>query len=464
MISSHSLKDELTRTWAPVPFVRPTPLAIAPVAAAVKQRFGGLPVPLPPLPNVLEEAERRLIAGRGALAGLNLKHRKALPYLLWTSPHGWSEHAPLVTDYLAWADQEWPTAPRQLWGHYLLNLNPGTLATERFAAWLGARTAQLTPTLQEFSSQWDLFRPQRGIAKIADALLTGPDLLAELAGLKIDRDRLLRSTFLLSVFAACGRQLPNCRQASGIAATLKGLLAELGDTPLDHMQGPSRLREDARTSLVEGLVTWTKRQGREARAPTLDLLHTLIGDPRLQAPPWSKIAAGVQSTVEQWLTEFTLDVFFAVFRIQQAAHPALVDKSEAFWRSYLKMETISRAWLITGSHGRGIAQRLLRHSFGQFSDAAGADYLGLMLQIGNYVILEMNQNDNTLFWRTGDRDMPGFFEPLYHRETLIQKCPLHPTKTDVGRFRLDHKAGWMLKCDSRIRRISGVSPRLWPYS
>ena len=464
MISSHSLSDALGRPWTPVRFVRPAQLAIAPVAAAVKRRFGGLPVPLPPLPNVLEEAERRLIAGRGALSGLEPRHRKALPYILWTSPRGWSDNEQLVTDYLAWADQEWPTALRHLWGHYLLNLNPGTLATERFAAWFATRHDKLTPTLREFSSEWELFKPERAIAKVADALLTGLDLSAALTDVKIDRDQLLRSTFLLNVFEAYGRQLPNCRQSAGITETLKDLLAALGDTPLDIMQGPSRLREGARKSLVEGLVTWTKRQDKDARTPTLNLLRILIGDPRLPSPHWGSIEAGVRITVEHWLTEFTLGAFFEIFRIRNAAQAALVDKSEAFWRSYLKMETVSRAWLITGTNSRSLSKRLLGTSYGQFSDAGGADYLGLLLQIGNYVILETNQNDSTLFWRTADRDMPSFFEPLYNRQQLIQRCPLHPTKTDLGRLRLDHTTGWMLKCDRTIRRISGVSPRLWPYS
>ncbi|MGV0951411.1 MAG: EH signature domain-containing protein [Azonexus sp.] len=458
------LSDELSRTWAPVQFVRPAHLAIQPVVEDLERRFGGIPVPLPPLPNLLAETERYLIAGRGDISGLDQRHRKAVPYILWTSPRGWSENERLVRDYLAWADRDWRTAPRQLWGHYLLNLNPGSLATDRFAAWLDARADRLTPTLREFSKKWDLFRPERGIARIAGSLLTGPDLIAEIAGLKIDRDKLLRSTFLLSVFESFGRQLHNYHQSSGIAARLKGLLAELGDTPLHHMQGPSTLRQGALKSLVEGLVTWATRLGKEVRAPTLDLLHTLIGDPRLHSPHWSNIETGVQTTVEHWLTEFTLGAFFAVFRIQHAANPTMVEKSEAFWRSYLNMEKISRAWLITGGTGRGIAKRLLGTSFGQFSDAAGADCLGLMLQIGNYVILEMNQNDSTLFWRAGDQDMPEFFEPLYHRKDLIHRCPLHPTKADVGRFRLDHNTGWMLKCDSTIRRISGVSPRLWPYS
>ena len=107
------LTDELTRKWIAVRFVRPTTLAIAPVAQDLERRFGGVPVPLPPLPNLLEEAERRLIAGKGDICGLDRRHRKALPYILWTSPREWSQNEQSVQDYLAWADRDWRTAPRR---------------------------------------------------------------------------------------------------------------------------------------------------------------------------------------------------------------------------------------------------------------------------------------------------------------------------------------------------------------
>ncbi len=451
------LRDELTRKWTPVRFMRPATLAIAPVAQDLERRFGGVPVPLPPLPNLLEETERRLNAGKGDISGLDRRHRKAVPYILWTSPREWSQNERLVKDYLAWADRDWRTAPRQLWGHYLLNMNPGSLATDRLATWLDARADRLTPTLREFSRKWDLFKPERGIAKVAASLLTGSDFIAEIASLRIDRDKLLRSAFLLSVFAALGRQLNNYRLSSGIATTLKELLADLGDTPILNMQGPGSLRQAALKSLVEGLVNWTDKLGKEARNPTLDLLHTLIGDPRLHAPRWNTIEAGVRETVERWLTEITLGAFFEVFRIQNAVNPKMVAEREAFWRRYVEMDKVSRAWLITGTNGLSIAKRLLDKSFGCFSDGAGPDHLGLMLQIGNYVILEMNQNGSTLFWNAGDKEMPGFFQPRYNRTKLIHMCPLHLTETDVGRFRLYHNSGWTFKYESAIRTWTGVS-------
>ncbi|HYN77373.1 MAG TPA: EH signature domain-containing protein [Lamprocystis sp. (in: g-proteobacteria)] len=414
-------------------------------------------MPLPPMPNLLEETERRLIAGKGDISGLDRRHLKALPYILWTSPRGWSENERLVKDYLARSDRDWRTAPRRLWGHYLLNMNPGSLATDRLATWLAARADRLTPTLRDFSRKWSLFKPERGIAKVASSLLTGPDLIVEIGGLRIDRDKLLRSAFLLSVFAALGRQLQEYRQSSPISGTLKDLLADLGDTPILNMQGPSGLRQGAQKSLVEGLVNWTDKLGKEARNPTLDLLHTLIGDPRLHSPRWNKIEAGVRGTVERWLTEITLGAFFEVFRIQNAVNPKMVAEREAFWRRYVELNKVSRAWLITGSNGLSIAKRLLDKSFGYFSDGAGADHLGLMLQIGNYVILEMNQNGSTLFWSAGDKEMPGFFQPTYSRKELLRMCPFFPTETDVGRFRLCHNSAWTLRYESAIRTWTGVS-------
>ena len=81
----------------------------------------------------------------------------------------------------------------------------------------------------------------------------------------------------------------------------------------------------------------------------------------------------------------------------------------------MQKKKISRAWLITGLNGINTAERLLGKSFGQFSDGATADHLGLMLQIGGYIILEMNQNGSTLLWPAADPQMPGFFQPKYQR-------------------------------------------------
>lgn len=445
------LKAALSRPWRAVRFVRPQALAIQTMAETLERKFGGAPVELPPPRNLLDEVEKRLIASRGDIFGLDPKQCKAVPYILWISPQGWSENARLVNDYLAWADQHWRTAPRRLWRHYLLNMQPESLATQRFARWIEARADKLTPSLREFSMHWELFQPERAVAKIAGSLLAGAHLIDEITGLRVNRETLLKSACLLSVFKALGQRLRDYPHSSNISGTLKQLLASLGDNPIHKMQGQGNLGEAAQKSLVEGLVIWAGRQA-DAIDPTLDFLHIFIGDPRLYPARWTAIDSNVRQTVEWWLTEKTLEAFFQVFKIQNTVNPGMVAEREKFWRGYMKK--ISRAWLITGANGLGIAERLLGKSFGQFSDGATADHLGLMLQIGGHIILEMNQNGSTLLWPSADPQMPGFFQPKYQRGPLINLCS---QALGAERFRMTHHRGWQSKYETEILRRTGVS-------
>jgi hypothetical protein len=153
-----------------------------------------------------------------------------------------------------------------LWKHYVLNMDPGSLATRRLGHWLATRADGLPPTLRDFSRNWALFDPLRGIGKVAESLLVGADFVGNLTGLGIGEDDIRRSAFLLSVLESLGQQLRGYGQASEIAVTLKTLLGPLGERPTLEMQGAQDPRQGALKSLVEGLVLWADRQGESAIA------------------------------------------------------------------------------------------------------------------------------------------------------------------------------------------------------
>jgi len=449
-------KDELNRIRVTVRFVRPSKLAIQVVAQELEQRFGGVPPLLAPLPNVVEEAEKRLIAGQGDISKLDRRQCKAVPYILWSSPR-WSNNARLIGDYLAWADREWRTAPRQLWRHYLLNMEPGSLATQRLGDWLDIRADKLPPALHDFSRKWSLFSPQLAIRKLAGSLLSGSDFIAEIEKLRIGRKTLLESAFLLSVLQALGQRLQDYRQRSDITITLKSLLADLGETPTYKMHGPEDLRRSTLKSLVEGLIAWAERQGGIAAVDqTLDLLYSLIGDPRLYPIRWKDIDPSKRETVERWLARVTLDAFFKVIRALPTKRDDMVEERKEFWRRYEK--SILRAWLITAKGGVEIAHMHLGQSFGKFETELNVqhNHLALMLQIGNYAILEMNQNGGTLFWPVGDQKMPTFFRPNYSRSEMTSMCPMDLRST-TGRFQLHHRGDWSLRYENTLKEI-GVLP------
>jgi hypothetical protein len=454
-----SLMAELNRNWIPVRFVRPAKLAIEAVAEDLDRRFGGVPQEPRQFPNIVDEAERLLIAGQGDISGLTPVQRKAIPYILWTSKQAWSENEALVRDYLAWADLEWPTAPRWLWGHYLLNMNPDAVATQRFGHWLDARSKELTPTLQDFSRKWSLFQPERAIAMIAESFLKDASLIDEITDLRFERERFLKSACLLSVFKTLGKHLRNHLHPSGIPGTLTHLLTPLGKNPIHQMQGHGGLGQAAQRSLVEGLVIWADRQDKPTIDQTLDLLHTLIGDPRLPggSSRWADIDQGVREKVERWLTVRAANDFFRVMRESPTDRDDMVEQREQFWRGYLG--SFSRAWLITAEDGQAIAQTLLDGSFGTFGREANVrkDHLGIMFQIGSYVIFEMNKTGLTLFWPAGDKQMPDFFQRRYSRSKMLDACPSGPLP-GVERFRIAHQPphGWQKKYESLIERRTHI--------
>ncbi len=454
------LRDALTRGWTVPRFVPPVMFAIEPVAQDLERRFGGIPPEPRPPRNLLDEVEHLLIAQGGDIGPLSLRQRRAVPHLLWSSPKGWSEHERLVRDYLAWADRDWPRAPRRLWKHYVLNMDPRSLATRRLGPWLAAKADRLPPALGDFARNWTLFEPMRGVAKVAESLLAGGDFIGELTGLGIGDDDVRRSAFLLSVLEAIGQQLRGYRQPCEIAVTLKELLRPLGEQPTAKMQGSQDLRQGALKSLVEGLVLWADRQGEPARPQTLDLLYVLIGDPRLHAGRWQGIDPAVRRTVERWLTKITLDVFFRFMREVPTDRTDMVESRVAYWRGYER--SISRAWLLVGRNAEIKARNVLDRSFATFAAGSNvqADHLGLLIQIGGLVILEMNKTGSTLFWPVADPTMPGLFERTYSRSRLMDACPSGPYP-GVERFRLQHQPpqGWQGKYTSVI----GQRTRIWRY-
>lgn len=449
-----SFKEKCNETWNPPKFIQPTHWRIEAIARELELRFGGVGKEPKPAREWLEETKQRLDQGNGDLSRLEPRHRRALPWILWDDEYDWSERRELVDNYFAWADSGWKTSVRRLWKHYLLNMDPASYATCELARWVGARRDRLTDSLRGFSERWDLFDPPEAIRRAAQVIFEGQDITVELEQLDLDRSDVLRSSFMLRVAEMVGQSLrtkPPVR--AGIAGTLKRWLAPLGENPIQAMQGgPQALRNRALKALVEGLVAWAESKGGAAVDETLDLIHTLIGDPRLHPARWNSIASETRQTVETWLSKITLEAFFRVMAELQTDNPQQVAQRQVFWHRYLQF--VSRAWLIVARDGTGIAEKALDRSFGRFSNNTQRDHAGLLLQIRNLVVLEMNKNGSTLFWMIGDTEMPGFFQKEYSRDRLLQLCNLAPE----SRLRLTHQGDWQTRYENEILRRTGIAP------
>lgn len=450
-----ALQAALGRPWRAPHFQAPGRLMIEPEVERLREHFGGVGKPLPPPNDLLQETERRLIEGGGDLNDLTPRQVRAIPWFLWTSERQWHTNRRLVVTFLTWAAEHWRAAPRRLWRHYLLHLNPNSVATQGCARWLNQRRDRLPERLRVFSEEWALFQPGQAIDKLALALLTDVDIIPQAQGLGLEQSQVRQSSLMLRVLDRLGAVLTRHPGDCEVTTSLDALLRPLGATPTYRMQGPADLQRAALKSLVEGLVRWADRQGAPRTDETLNLLHWLIGDPRLHPGRWTGIDDAVRRTVEGWLTRITLDAFFRFMLAMKTNAPQMVQQREAFWHGYQK--DISRAWLIVGANAQNNAEAVLGKSFGTFARGPNVqpDHLGLLLQIGNLVILEMNKQGSTLFWPAGDPLAPGFYQSGYERAKLMDTC-----RTGVERFRMTHNppAKWPDKYSAQIAARTGVRP------
>lgn len=461
-----ALREALARPWKAPRFAVPEHLKIEPLVEKLRERFGGVGKPLRPPNDLLREAEQRLIASNGDIHALTEKRQKrAIPWFLWTSERAWHRNRRLVDDLLTWAADNWRSAPLRLWSHYLLHLDPDCYATQKCAQWLERRQDRLPERLREFSRDWALFQPKPAIDKLARALLTDMDAIAQIQGLGIARHTVLKSTLLVRVLIRLGEVLAKHTDDCQATKTLDCLLEPLGETPIYKMEAAQDLKQKALKSLVEGLVWWAQGRGEPRIAQTLDLLHWLIGDPRLHFALWIGIDEDVRKIVEGWLTRITLDAFFRFMMSTNKdlsnGNSDMVKEREAFWRGY--QNAISHAWLIVGNKFIADANKALNDSFATFSQSgADPDHLGLLLGIGSYIVLEMNKDGYTLFWPAGDPSMPKLYLKRCNRASLLHACTYEVKIGDnlavvPERFRSGHRGPWQDKYHRIMQERLGVT-------
>lgn len=446
-------KQALSLPW-PIPkLALPAHSSLEKAAEEIARRFGGVPKEEKPIQDDLKALRALLADINGDLSRMPLdnlskgerRQLKALPWILWDPQQRWSELPNLIRPYLRWADEYWRISPKRLWRHYLLNLNPQSYATNTLALWLMERQDRLTEPLRRISDEWRLFEPAAAIDQAATALLRHQNLLERMEQLEVPRNDVLGSSFLLRVLVQAGGQLQN--QPAGIAALLKRILKPLGEQPTLLMQGPRELQVGAQKALVEGVVAWATPQPAYQKE-ALDFIQFAIGDPRLHSLRWRPISESARQTVEGWLTRITLDAFFRVMRELKTDRDDMVQEREVFWRGY--QHAISRAWLIVAINGKYIAKRLLDKSFGEFIAGAQSDHCGLLMQVRDLVILEMNKVGSTLFWSTSAQSAPSFYQQgwQYNRAVLLHSYGLI----------LKHQGDWQTRYENEILRLTGVRP------
>jgi hypothetical protein len=230
----------------------------------------------------------------------------------------------------------------------------------------------------------------------------------------------------------------------------------LGGNAKDAIQSSQcapELKARALRSLVDGLVVWQEREIEQGRSPqsTLNFLLALNKDPRFTPTRWrDKVDPRSTTAVRAWLSQRTIESFFRVIDALRTDSEHMWKARRAFWLQFLPH--ITDAWLVAGKQAAEIAE-LEEVDFGRFTSGDGTlgKHCGLMMQIRELCILEMNMNGAAILWRAGLKTLPSLYQKSYSRRRILDEA-------SDGRF--VHIGSWEGRLRDEIHKRTGIYVRM----
>lgn len=434
-----------------------------PIAAAIASfpaRWTGVTDDPPPRPDVFAEVNGALAQGEAGVRAMPSRLLRHVPNaLLYGQRTGRSDGA-VVAAYLERLAEAGRTAPRRLWTHYVITLEPDDLASNEIAGWLRRSRDALPTRLLEFSEKYHILDPSRSAGAMAAETLAGDGFAQDVAGVGFSLKRLRPSALMASILGGVGTLL----QARGFdardpVARVTGLLEGQLKNAILQTQAREDLRLRAVAAFVEGFVAWQLRTG-GAHNPVMDLLTTVNEDPRFSPERWRGVVSQQAiDVVEGWLTRHTIEAFFRVVTRLPIDREDMWADRRAFWMGYL--EFVKRAWLIVGERGVPFANDE-KIRYGRFAGGAFADHCGLVLDFGDICAFEMNMNGRVVIWRPEQvqRDVfPKVYDPApFDRSPVTRHVPNLWSRGCVG---VVHNSRWKEKVADVIQERSdgGIRPR-----
>jgi hypothetical protein len=420
-------------------------------ADRIEKVFGGVATEVLPPEDFLARVEAALGEDGSGLHRLGRRELMVVPYVIWGTNPRWRDNRWFVQDYLALVAKRWPAGVRRLWRHYLLNFDPDSWATQEFATWLAARRDKAPALLQQFAQGYHLLEVKRAAGSLAEAALGGRALADNFEQIGLGHDAFRTSALLVAILAAAGRQLASATSVDRATERLGQLIGGKPDSVIAQAQCSSAARDQALRSLVDGLVVWQQRHDPHDVNPELALafLVALNGDPRFQQHRWNgRVSDRSRAAVERWLCRETIEAFFRVIDALRTDRPDMWQERRSFWLRYLPH--VSGAWLVVGPDAAALPQRG-KLKFGHFRQhSVQHDQCGLMLQIRNACIMEMNKNGSAIFWETGAKNLPSLYQETYDRRKYLDAVDERKV------FRLMHVFGWQRKFANQIQQMTGI--------
>ena len=451
-----SLSAELARPLPPVPHpYRPKyKCALEVEADRTAEAFGGVPREIEEPKEFISEVERKLDGPEG-VSGLDRRELKVVPYILWGANPRWRDDRAFTRAFLSVVGARWPGGLRRLWRHYALNFEPDSPVTLEMAGWFRSQEARMPELLQRFSAAYHLFDPDRSRDVLASRALQQDGLMADLATIGIGTALFRTSALCVTTIGAVGERLPSTSSEMQVVERLRGLLdSQPKDALAEAACGPAA-RARALRSLIDGLVAWHEGfdpAGNQSDA-IVQFLLALNGDPRFVPERWNdRVSPKSKEAMQRWLSRKTIDAFFRVIDGLKTDRPDMWEDRRAFWMSYLPY--VDGAWLVVGADAVPLAAKEATGS-ARFEKGDGTQrkHCGLLLQIRNMCVLEMNLNGRAVFWDSSNSRMPSLYQSTYNRFKCIHAI------NDKTVFGLTHHPGWQYNFRNRILQMTGVSPR-----
>ncbi len=422
---------------------------LARLARDLADRYGAAEAKQAVPASLLAEAAKKLAASGGDLEGLTQRERKAAVELLWNEMEGWRAGERDVRRWLAWADDGWGgrVGVTRVAMSYLRNFDPDHVATGEIGRWLAPRAGISYGPFGHAFARRRLFAPDAALEVARELLAGDASFVDEVEGDVRSRSVLRGSGFAVAVAEQYGRRCGNA-STKDVGRTLRRLLDLVGERGLDASRGSGVLRSRARVSLVSGLVMWGRRSAGNVD-PALELVLSLLDDPRATPAAWRGIPDEVRHEVEGWLTARTLENLFRVIEQLKTDRQDMAQERAEFWRGYLPF--IRRAFLLCAPRAEPFAERL-KEPFGRL-ESQQKDHCGILLELAGpagdrLTIFEVNKNGRVIFWRQGSQATPSFYDfaHSYDRDDMLRRGDSNTT----------HQGGWQAKVSDFIEAETGV--------
>ena len=178
-----------------------------------------------------------------------------------------------------------------------------------------------------------------------------------------------------------------------------------------------------------------------ARDAIQAFLVAAIGDPRLIPQRWADAGEDAASLMRRWLSEATLDAFFAL--ISQRNDDAQWRYREKFWRACFDKAKNAEVWVVLDPGLASWAKTLpvLRESFGSMQGSGARDQAVLLIRIGDLVLSEWSNVGAVRAWDRNDPGCPKLHGRTYVSSALRAPCLDFPDNGGKGGSK-DGKGLW----------------------